>query len=299
MIEMMVSIAIFSFIMIGIYFFFDTGRWMYLHSERKANQQENGRLAIEGMEREMRMIGLGIPSGTRITDNLTWNPPIIYGTVNSIGFRGDMDSYNAIVTQDIASGDTQIHVDQPTYVCPQAGTNLLIVDSGRNWQSTTCNSTAAGVINVSPGAQQAFAVADTEIFAPIQVFYRFSPDTDANGICDQDSATIPDYSQCIIERAEERSLDPLAAPSNDNLWQVYATNIQKFQLSYFRKTSAGYQAIGSPLVALSNSVDVIRILITAKDRSAFGKEIVRVANSPQEYQTTDFTTDVLIRKHRY
>ena len=94
MIEMLVSVVIFGFIVIGIYYFFDSGRWLYLHSEKRSNLQENGRLAIEGMEREMRMIGLGIPNGTQINSNLTWNPPVIYGTVNTIGFRGDVASYN-------------------------------------------------------------------------------------------------------------------------------------------------------------------------------------------------------------
>src|SRR5262245_32676094 len=96
LIEMLVSVAIFAVIMIGVYYFYDSGRWLYLHSENRANMQENGRLAMEGMEREMRMIGFGIPGGTQINNNVSWNPAIIYGDDNQIGFRGDVNSYNSL-----------------------------------------------------------------------------------------------------------------------------------------------------------------------------------------------------------
>ena len=300
LLEMLVSVAIFAFIVIGIYYFFDTGRWMYLHSESRSNLQENGRLTIEGMEREMRMIGLGIPSGTEINSNLTWNPPVIYGTVNTIGFRGDIDSYNSLPTANIGNGDTNISVQWPQFICPDNNTILLIVQSGRKWQATNCTSKneGAGTITIAPGAVQAFPAEETELFAPVSVFYRFSPDTDNDGICDQETATVPDFSQCVVERAEERAMAPMLTPSVNTPWRIYATNIQRFQFTYLRKTSTGLVSLTTPLGALSNSVDVIRILITAKDRAAVGK-LINVANTPVEYQTADFTTDVLVRKRRY
>lgn len=296
LVEMLVSILIFSLIAIGIYYFFDAGRWMYMHAENRSTLQENGRLAIEGMEREMRMIGLGIPSGGEINTNVTWNPAVIYGTVNTIGFRGDIDSYNSLPTANIASGASNISVQWPEYICPENNTILLIVQNGRKWQSTNCTSRTSTAINISPGAVQAFPSSETELFAPVQVFYRFSPDADNDGICDQDTAIKPDYTQCIIERAAERSLVPITVPTV--AWQTYATNIRRFQFTYFRKTAAGYQALTTPLDTFSNSVDVIRILITATDRASTGSSVAR-ANSPNEYQSADFTTDVLIRKHRY
>jgi|GEM_PF-1815224 len=305
LIEMLVSVAIFGFIMIGIYYFFDSGRWLYLHSEKRANMQENGRLVMEGMEREMRMIGLGIPNGTEINTNVSFNPPVIYGTINTIGFRGDVDSYNSLPDDQgggtpgtISSGAGSINVQWPSYICPQDNLPILIIERGRNFEATTCTSRTGTAINISPGAVKAFAVEETELFAPIHVFYRFTPDTDNNGICDQDTATVPDYTQCIIERAEERSLGPLPAPTNANLWRTYATNIRQFNLSYYRKTNVGLRAIGVPLGVLSPSVDVIRLLVTVADRAAVGTNVL-VADRVQQYQTADFTTDVLIRKHRY
>jgi prepilin-type N-terminal cleavage/methylation domain-containing protein len=177
LVELLVSVAIFSIIMIGIYYFFDTGRWMYLHAQNRSNLQENGRLALEGMEREMRLIGLGIPNGTEITTNETFNPPIIYGTISTIGFRGDVDTYNSLPDQQpggtpgvISSGASSINVQWPSYICPVTSIPILLINAGRTYQATTCTNTSSTAITISPGATQDFNVQDVEFFSPLQVF---------------------------------------------------------------------------------------------------------------------------------
>ncbi len=293
LLEMIVSVAIFSLMAIGIYYFFDSGRWMYLHSEKRANLQENGRLTLEAMEREMRLIGFGVPNGGQIGANLTWNPAVYSGDDNQIVFRGDVDSYNSLPTGPIASGASTITVEtgEGKFACPFDGIPILIVERGRNWQSTTCSSRTGDVLNITPGAAQAFAVAETEIFAsPLHVMYRLTPDTNGDSICDEATAAKPDYTQCEIQRAAERYLTPpVSDPTLTATWQTFATNISEFRLSYYRKTSAGPIALTVPLGVFTNSVDIIQIDLTATDR----------ADKVGDYQSADFTTQVLVRKHRY
>jgi prepilin-type N-terminal cleavage/methylation domain-containing protein len=295
LVELLVSLTIFGMIAIGLYYFYDRGRWMYLQSERRANLQENGRLAMEAMEREMRLIGFGVPTGTEIGSNITFNPVIFEGDDNMIGFRGDVDTWNSFPTDQsgsptIAGGASSISVEYPNLACPINNIPLLIVERGSNWQSTTCTGRSSTAINIAPGVTKDFAVSETEIFSPLHVFYRFSPDTNGDSICDQATTSLPDYTQCVIERAEERSLTPIVDPTNPSTWQTFATNIKQFRLRYFRKDAGSLTELAVPLDSLSNSVDVIRVEITATDRSDRAR---------QAYQDAEFRTEILVRKRRY
>ena len=287
--EMLVSVLIFTIMAIGIYYFFDSGRWMYLKSESRANLQENARLTIEGMEREMRLIGFGIPAGTEVGTSVSLNPAVFLGDDNQIGFRGDVNGYNSLPTDpDPVSGAT-ITVENPEYVCPFNGIVLLFMERGRNWQASTCSSRTSTQITVSPAAP-GFARRETEIFAPAHVWYRLTPDTDGNAICDQDTATLPDYSQCLVERAEEFTATPRDSNYVPSNWQTYATNIRQLKYRYYRKTDAGPVELTTlPLAGFSSAVDIIRIELIATDRS----------DQAGDFQSADFITEILLRKHRY
>ncbi len=289
LIELLVSVVVFAFVALGIYYLYDSGRWFYLQSEKKANMQENGRLLMEAMEREMRLIGFGIPSGGQIGGNVTLNPAIFEGGVNFIGFRGDVDTVNTFPIANVSGGSITVEEDTEELACPAPPMPIIIVQRGRNWQSTNCTATSEDTLTISPAAVTTFAASETEIFSPVHVFYRFPADADSNGICDQATATLPDYSQCIVQRAERRDLLPQTDPVNEAAWQTFATNISEFRLRYFRKTSGGPVELAVPLGIVSNSVDLIRLEITATDRT----------NRAGQFQSSDFQTEILVRKHRY
>jgi prepilin-type N-terminal cleavage/methylation domain-containing protein len=286
LLEMLVSVAIFSLVIIGIYYFFDTGRWMYLYSEKKANMQENGRLAMEAMERDMRMIGFGVPTGTRFGTEVVWLPSVFLAAKSQIGFRGDVDNLNSWITTNVASADATIFVEYPALVCPSS-IPILIVKGGRTWADYTCSSPTLTSINITPAAGRAYTAAEAEIFAPEHVFYRLTPDADANGICDNTT----DFSQCIIERAVRQSGTPVNAPA-DSAWTTFATNIERLQFEYYQRTFNSNPTLLSALPLAGNNlsfVDMIRITITSKDRS----------DKVQQYQKAEFITDVVVRKQRY
>src|SRR3990170_4444254 len=74
LLEMLISVVIFVFVMLAVYFLFDQGQWLYLHSEKRTNLQDNGRVAMEQMERDFRMIGSGVPTETQESASTTWTP---------------------------------------------------------------------------------------------------------------------------------------------------------------------------------------------------------------------------------
>jgi prepilin-type N-terminal cleavage/methylation domain-containing protein len=286
LLEMLVSVAIFSLMMIAVYYFFDSGRWMYLKSEKKANLQENGRVAMEAMEREMRMIAFGLPTGTQIGTEITWMPAIFNAERSEIGFRGDIDNENSLPTANIASADTTISVQWPEWVCPSNNTPIVLVERGRNWLSRTCGSRTATTITLSSAAGHDFMSAETEIFSLAHVFYRVTPDTDSDGVCD----LTENFEQCKIERAKRVNLLPQTAVESESDWKTFATNIRQFRLEYYRKTTDVLELTSLPLGAGDRSlVDLIRIELIATDRS----------DKVQEYQDSEFVSEILVRKRKF
>jgi prepilin-type N-terminal cleavage/methylation domain-containing protein len=295
LLEMLVSIAIFSLMMIAIYYFFDSGRWMYLHAEKRSNMQENGRLAMEAMEREMRMIGVGVPKGTRFGSEESWLPAVFLAEVNAINFRGDIDNINSWLkgpVTDTGSAQT-ISVENPSDTCPIALANplpIIIVEDGKGWNPFTCTNPDDGAdtlsVTLAAGSTgHAYTAEEGEMSAPQHVFYRFTPDVDDNCICDETE----DFTQCKIERATRLANTPQTSPL---AWETFATNVEILQFEYFVKDNdnSPNELTTTPLTGVDLSiVDMIRVTLQVKDR----------ANKAGEYQDALFTSDILVRKRRY
>ena len=295
LLEMLVSIAIFSLMMIAIYYFFDSGRWMYLHAEKRSNMQENGRLTMEAMEREMRMIGVGVPRGTRFGSEESWLPAIFLAEVNAISFRGDIDNINSWLKGPVtnSAGAQTIDVEYPSVTCPIAVVNpipMIIIENGRGWNPFTCTNPNDGADTLSVtlaggSTAHAYTAAEGEIFAPQHVFYRLTPDADDNCVCDETE----DFTQCKIERATLLANTPQTSPTS---WETLATNVEILEFEYFRKDNdnSPNELTTTPLTGVDLSiVDMIRITLQVKDR----------ADKAGEYQDALFMSDILVRKRRY
>ena len=110
LIELLVTLAIFMLVMIAVYSLFDTGQWFYLHGERKTKIQEIARMAMEQMERDIRMCGFGVPNGSQFDATTLWTPDIFTSTGGKFFFRADIDSGHSFVTVDAASSGSTIYV---------------------------------------------------------------------------------------------------------------------------------------------------------------------------------------------
>src|SRR5439155_10735257 len=93
-----------------VYSVLEQERGLYVTSEKRSDIQQNSRIGMEMMERELRMTALGVPKSAN--GALDWNPGILASSaVNAIYIRAEVDAKNTIPTDNVVAGATTINVD--------------------------------------------------------------------------------------------------------------------------------------------------------------------------------------------
>ena len=124
LIELLIAISVFLLVLLGIYNVFDTSRQTYLSGTRKVDVQQNARVALDQIAREIRMAGY-FPENYP-TSTLT-NPQAIHiAQSNGLAILGDADG----------SGASKV------FLYCLAGTNVI-----RKWTAVTF---VGGAINPAP-----------------------------------------------------------------------------------------------------------------------------------------------------
>jgi type IV pilus assembly protein PilW len=94
LIELLIAMSIFLIVLLGIYQAFDTNRATYVSGTRKVDVQQNARVALDSMTRELRMAG-NFPEKydpSAATNPSLANPiGILVATNNGLVAYGDMD----------------------------------------------------------------------------------------------------------------------------------------------------------------------------------------------------------------
>lgn len=273
LVELLVSVLIFVLVLLAVYSLFDQGAWVYLHSSRRANIQQIARVALEQMERDIRMSGFGVPTGDEFGAGTgTWTPEMFVAAPGRVYFRADIDKGHTWLRQDIAgAGVRTLSVENPSFVCADPGTTrIILVNDSRVWQPFTCTAMDAGnkTIDVDNDAMPCDSEV-CEIFTPEHIFYRLTGDADNNGICD--NIDPDDDPFCSIERAVVTGNDPAAnsAVPPDAEFKELATNIISFDVQ---------------------STGLMQVRLIVRDRSMEG---------PQKYQDVVLTTEILVRDVAY
>ncbi len=281
LIEMLVSIVIFVIVMLGVYTFFDQGLWFYQAAEKRANIQDMGRIAIEQMERDFRMIGSGVPYGGQITAGTSvWTPFLFQANTSDIGFRGDMDARNSMLRTSASANPVSVH--DADRLCSRDGASLpiaiVIADERRRWQPVNCTAYNGAADTITISATVACTASECEATTPEHVWYRLDGDADGDGICD--ATTVTDYPFCTLERAEQFGNTPITTPTVG--YEEVATNIVNLQFEYFELDGS---ASASNVVAQR-----IRITMVVRDKSS---------TRPGQFQDFNLGTEVVLRDQRY
>ena len=272
LVEVLVSLVIFMLIMIAVYSLFDGGQWFYLHAERRTKIQEIARMAMEQLERDLRMIGFGIPQSSIFGGSTKWTPEIFVSTPGKIYFRADLDNRHAMLTRNAASGDTTLYVEEPDLVCPAPGfSQIVLARDNRRWQPLICtgadNALDTITIDATPATgSESCDSEECEVYTPEHIFYRLTGDADNDGVCDSSGPGSDPF--CSIERAVIFGNAPLSDDSTAT-FETLSTNIIEFKVE--------------------NS-GLLRVTITARDRSMEG---------PQKYQDVTLVTQILVRGDAY
>lgn len=279
LIELLVSLTIFSLVVIGIYFFFDQGQWLYLESERKSRIQEMARIAMEQMERDFRMIGAGVPTGTS-DDGFSWTTPnaiIFDATVSTIAFTGDIDNGSDNLSQDVDPADaSKIFIGAGNEYYPAHDVNpadgtldtplpIIIAANGQNWEDLTANTldnsgSTPALVTASPVTNPPnFLAVDSTVHTLERVFYRM---IDQSGAVDADGICTDPAPYCSIQRQEFPTNDPAEidpeSEAADRSWETLARNVVSLQL--------GYLQIDNSAASPESGAVKIGIDLTVRDR---------------------------------
>jgi prepilin-type N-terminal cleavage/methylation domain-containing protein len=306
LIEILVTVAILMIVFIGIYFLLDQGQWLYLESERKSKIQETGRLTIEQMERDFRMIGAGVPSGTG-PGGAVWTPYIFTASVSTIGFTGDIDNGTDNLSRNIgAVDDSHIFLGDPSayflsYDANGDGTldvpvKIILVSNSRSWEDLVAvglDSNNTAVVTSSPVATPAsYKAEDSTVHTLERVFYRMvnlSGNPQDDGIC-----TDP-FPFCTIQRQEYQTNNPAEtnpeAESANAQWETIARNATFLEFTYFQADGTQIDPSSGPL----SSIDKIRIKLIARDRS---RRVAGGSSNPSLWQDSIMKSEVLIRNRK-
>lgn len=96
LVELVIAMAIFLVILLGIYQVFDTSRMTYISGERKVDVQQNVRTALDQIAREIRMAGYFYENfDTDTTNNMPSPVALQIAATNGLVIFGDVDGSNA------------------------------------------------------------------------------------------------------------------------------------------------------------------------------------------------------------
>jgi type IV pilus assembly protein PilW len=94
LIELLIAMSIFLIVLLGIYQMFDTNRATYVSGMRKVDVQQNARVALDAITRELRMAGYfpeNYDTDLTTTPSLAKQVGILIATNNGLVVYGDLD----------------------------------------------------------------------------------------------------------------------------------------------------------------------------------------------------------------
>ena len=126
LLELLVALTLSLMLFLAVLAAYSQGSNIKAHVQGTITVQGNLRIAIDQLERDLRMIGFGVPDGQRIGSTVVWTPAVFRATPTELGFRAEIDGGRGeIVCTPSSSNST----------CPL---NKLLLDSIQYYQGVNC-----------------------------------------------------------------------------------------------------------------------------------------------------------------
>lgn len=267
-VELLVSVALMLFVILAVMGAYSQGSALKAHVEGSARIQNNVRLAMDRLERDLRMIGYGVPDGEEIGSTTVWTPAIFYASSSAIGFRAEIDSGRAeiVCTPKSSNADcprTKLRLDTIDYYqnlnCDRpdgasGDLRLLAVLEGDEWSSVTCSaySTSDNSITVPAVTNNKFLGGSSEVVTVEQVYLRYA----AKGSPPWGTLT----RQVRYDYAPSNTFPPTGLASS-----TVGRNLTDFWLEYY--DASGSQLTGSTLNATQRAaISTIVVFMEGYDR---------------------------------
>jgi len=298
LVELLVSVLLFSLVVLAIYYFFDKGSWLYLHSEKRSNIQQNARVIMEQMERDFRMIGAGVPKGTNPA-GLSWTPDVFLASSYHIGFTSDIDNGTHGLTEDVGEMDNA-HIfvgnDSDYFMDLDANNDdtldtqlaIVVVNNRRSWEDLIAqglDSNDQALVTTADVQNPSNFPADRSTVQTLErIFYRMVTQA---GVEDNDGVCTEPYPFCSIQRQEYHTNDPTETdPETESEgadWITIGTNATFLKFEYYHADGILVDELVNP-----GGIDQIRITLKCSDRT----------RTVGQYQYAILESRVLIRNNR-
>jgi prepilin-type N-terminal cleavage/methylation domain-containing protein len=252
--ELVVAIAISTVILLSVLSAYSLGSSVKSHVQGTVKIQNNVRLGMDRLARELRMTGYSVPRGFEFGSSASWSPSIFHATPTQIGIRADIDGGKAEIvctpaTANVSCPLTKLRLDTIDYYqavnCKNldgstGGTKLIAVVEER-WKPFTCSGYSAsdGSLSVSGVPDAEFEAGISNVATVEQIYYRYVPSTQAP------------YGR--IERTVRYGNTPDDAfPPSGETWTPIASQLTDFWLQY--QDASGSVLTGSSLTAGQRSL---------------------------------------------
>ncbi len=215
--EALIAASIFLFILYAVYFVYDAGRNTFARGEAKTDIQQNARMAISTMERELRMVGTGVPavpcSGALAR--------IVEARPRKITFRADLRGVFSTLTAAAAAGTSSLSVNTSSGI---AAGDIIYLSDGMHCDALTVQTVTGGTLTLTTSLTRLYGIW-SRVYRPKDVSFTISagqlrrdernpnaapsasPPVLAEKVVDQDSLQYYDASNTLIA-----SNNPVANP---------------------------------------------------------------------------------------
>ena len=260
LLELLMAMSLSLVLFLAVIQAYSQGNAIKAQTQGTVTVHGNVRIAIDQLERDVRMIGFGVPDGPRIGFTTVWTPAVFRATPTELGFRAEIDggrgeitctpaSSNSTCLLDVLRLDSVSYYDRLNCSAPGGGDLKLVavVDRGA-WQPLTCSAVdvTKSLISVSTVANNTFTAGASEVLTLEQVYLRYV------------AASQPPYGYLA------RKVSYLNDPSSsllalDSSWSVVADHLTDFDLEY--QDDSGTVITGNPLIAV-NRARIRKIVIS-------------------------------------
>ncbi len=127
LIELLIALTLSLMLFVAVISAYSQGNTIKAHVQGTVTVHGNARIAIDQLERDVRMIGFGVPDGPRIGSTIVWTPAVFRATPTELGFRAEIDGGRSEITCTPDSSNTTCSLDE------------LRLDSVRYYQRVNCS----------------------------------------------------------------------------------------------------------------------------------------------------------------
>ncbi len=155
--EALIAASTFLFILFAVYLVYEASRNTFARGEAKTDIQQNARMALSTMERELRMAGYGVPDPNPIACPPPL-PRIVEARPRTITFRADLRNVSTTLTALANAGTNSLTVNTTSGIVAGANPDVIYITAdGTNSETHTVQTVGATTLTITANLANTYA----------------------------------------------------------------------------------------------------------------------------------------------